>query len=78
MPTHSLQRRSQRQAIYGKLAFSAGARERVYAMHAAGELRALVDARPFRGLEEVVPAVAHMLSGQTIGKVVVQVGAGGA
>lgn len=33
------------------------------------------DSQTFEGLESVVDAVEHMLSGSTVGKVVVQLGA---
>ena len=56
--------------------------KRVLELHAAGELVALVDdsmrldddSGDFVGLERVSDAVAHMLSGTTIGKVVVKIG----
>lgn len=52
-------------------------RDAMYARHARGELTALVDdARPgaprFEGVESAVDAVAHMLAGRNVGKVVVR------
>lgn len=38
-----------------------------------GELKSLVDAREFKGLESIPDAIEHMLSGTTIGKVVVEI-----
>ena len=39
-------------------------------MH-AGQIKAMVDPREFRGLESVPDAIEYMLSGQSVGKVVV-------
>jgi len=61
------------QTIFGKLGFSAASRQRVYDLHEQGELTALVDtARTFKGVDDVSAAVTYMLSGQAIGKVVVE------
>ena len=40
-------------------------------MYSSGTVTALVDDKPFHGLEKIPDAVEHMLSGQAIGKVVV-------
>jgi NADPH-dependent curcumin reductase CurA len=50
----------------------------MYGRHARGELTALVDdVRPgaprFAGVEQATAAVAHMLAGRNVGKVVVRV-----
>ena len=49
-----------------------GVREELNALHAAGEVRALVDTTAsFTGIETVSGAVEHMLSGISAGKVTV-------
>tara|TARA_B100000795_G_C22484399_1_gene317872 strand:- start:17 stop:277 length:261 start_codon:yes stop_codon:yes gene_type:complete len=53
-------------------------RENMYERHGRGELTALVDdVRPgaprFVGVEQAEAAVAHMLAGRNVGKVVVRV-----
>ena len=49
-------------------------RDRLYEQHSRGELVALVDhGSTFRGVGEAPDAVEHMLSGKSIGKVVVHV-----
>ncbi len=47
------------------------ARARLFAMHQAGEIRVVFDAVPFHGLEQVYDAVERLLSGQSMGKVTV-------
>ena len=47
------------------------ARERVFAEHAAGRLKVVFDQRPFCGVAQVCDAVEHLLSGQSMGKVMV-------
>lgn len=47
------------------------ARERVFAEHAAGHLKVAFDERPFKGIEQVCDAVEHLLSGRSMGKVMV-------
>lgn len=47
------------------------ARRRLLTMLATGMIRPLVDAQPFEGLESVADAVDHLLAGNNIGKVVV-------
>ena len=49
-------------------------KERVLGLFESGQLTSLVDETPFEGLESVPAAVEHMLSGTTIGKVVVKIG----
>ena len=49
-------------------------KERVYSLHAAGQLRVVVDAARFNGLARAADAVEHMLSGRSAGKVVLCVG----
>ena len=51
----------------------AAARKRVFDLHAEGKLQAWVDPKPFTGLSAVPDAIEYMLSGQSIGKVVVHV-----
>jgi NADPH-dependent curcumin reductase CurA len=46
-------------------------RARVLDLYRTGEIQVWVDPVPFVGLESVAPAVAHMLSGKSVGKVVV-------
>jgi len=48
------------------------AKEEVFRLHREGELTALVDARRFHGLDSIPDALEHMLSGTTVGKVVVE------
>jgi NADPH:quinone reductase-like Zn-dependent oxidoreductase len=48
-------------------------KERVYGLHRAGELRAVIDASEFAGLGRAADAVEHMLSGRSAGKVVLRV-----
>lgn len=50
---------------------AAEARARLFRMVAEGELEALVDRETFVGLEAVPDAVAHLLAGRNLGKVVV-------
>jgi NADPH-dependent curcumin reductase CurA len=50
------------------------ARERIFAAYQAGQLRVQFDDRLFSGLAQVPDAVEHLLSGQSMGKVVVQLG----
>jgi NADPH-dependent curcumin reductase CurA len=45
------------------------ARERLFRMLAKGELTPLVDTSPFRGLESAPAAVEHLLAGNNLGKV---------
>jgi NADPH-dependent curcumin reductase CurA len=47
------------------------ARARLFAMYQAGEIRVVFDAVPFHGLEQVYDAVERLLSGQSMGKVTV-------
>ncbi|TVV76538.1 zinc-binding dehydrogenase [Sphingomonas solaris] len=47
------------------------ARARVFALHAAGKLKVVFDERNFTGLEGVFDAVDHLVSGQSMGKVIV-------
>jgi hypothetical protein len=47
------------------------ARRRLFALHAQGRLLVHFDARAFHGLEQVPDAVEHLLSGASMGKVVV-------
>ena len=66
------------QVIYGNAwpsDFSevAPCKERVLGLFESGQLTSLVDETPFEGLESVPAAVEHMLSGTTIGKVVVKI-----
>ena len=67
-----------KQTIYGNAwptDFSkiAGCQDRVLGLFADGKLQSLVDkSKTFEGLESVSAAIAHMLSGTTIGKVVVK------
>jgi NADPH-dependent curcumin reductase CurA len=50
------------------------ARERLFAMHAAGQLKLRFDSEPFEGLEDVYDAIDRLLSSRSIGKVVVKLG----
>jgi NADPH-dependent curcumin reductase CurA len=50
------------------------AREKLFALHAAGKLRLRFDAEPFEGLENVYGAIDRLLSSHSIGKVVVKLG----
>uniref|UniRef100_A0A7S0LKP0 Enoyl reductase (ER) domain-containing protein n=1 Tax=Coccolithus braarudii TaxID=221442 RepID=A0A7S0LKP0_9EUKA len=69
-----------KQTIYGNawpkdFKAVAGCKERVLDLYASGELKALVDEKhTFQGLESVSDAIEYMLSGEAVGKVVVQVG----
>jgi NADPH-dependent curcumin reductase CurA len=47
------------------------AREKLFGLQDAGALRVMFDAQPFRGLEAVYDAVERLLSGQSMGKVTV-------
>lgn len=52
----------------------AGSKDRVLGLFAEGKLKSLVDNAPeFTGLESVSDAISHMLSGTTIGKVIVKI-----
>jgi NADPH-dependent curcumin reductase CurA len=50
------------------------AREKLFALHAAGKLRLRFDAESFEGLENVYGAIDRLLSSRSIGKVVVKLG----
>ncbi len=50
---------------------AADARQRLLQMRASGEIKPLVDPREFKGLESVKSAVAYLLGGENLGKVVV-------
>jgi len=49
----------------------APARARLFELYAAGRLKVIFDDQPFRGLTQVNDAVEHLLSGRSMGKVVV-------
>ena len=51
--------------------FAGDARERLLDMYAKSEIVPLVDAASFKGLSGVAPAVEHLLAGDNVGKVVV-------
>jgi hypothetical protein len=53
--------------------FSQACKDRVYSLHAAGRLRAVIDQEEFSGLSRAAEAVEHMLSGRSVGKVVLRV-----
>ena len=46
-------------------------RQRLFDLYEKGQLQAWVDERQFHGVEQVSDAVEYMLSGQAVGKVVV-------
>lgn len=50
------------------------AREKLFALHADGRIQVRFDERQFTGLEGVYDAVERLLSGQSIGKVIVRLG----
>lgn len=50
----------------------AEAREALFALFLVGRLRVCFDARPLRGVAQVPDAIEHLLSGRSMGKVVVQ------
>jgi NADPH-dependent curcumin reductase CurA len=50
------------------------ARERVFADFAAGKIQVHFDRREFQGIEQVCDAAEHLLSGRSMGKVVVRLG----
>lgn len=52
------------------------ARERLFALYAQGALQVHFDAMPFTGLEGVFGAVERLLSGRSMGKVIVNLGEG--
>jgi NADPH-dependent curcumin reductase CurA len=52
------------------------ARERLFALHAEGRLNVTFEETPFRGLPAVYDAVERLLSGASMGKVVVDLGHG--
>lgn len=54
------------------------ARERLFALHAQGRLQVHFDHMPFNGLEGVFGAVEHLLSGGSMGKVIVNLAKGAA
>lgn len=68
-----------KQTIYGNAwpkdyGLVAGCKDRVLGLFAEKKLESIVDQAPqFVGLESVSAAIAHMLSGKTIGKVVVKI-----
>lgn len=49
------------------------ARARLFALYAAGQLRVHIDDSHFTGLEGIYDAVEHLLSGASMGKVVVEI-----
>jgi NADPH-dependent curcumin reductase CurA len=48
------------------------AAERILDLYYRGQLRALVESRPFLGLEQIADAVEHLLAGRNSGKVVIK------
>jgi NADPH-dependent curcumin reductase CurA len=54
----------------------AGARQTLFDLYARGELRVVFDDQAFAGLPRVYDAVEHLLSGQSMGKVIVNLSAG--
>jgi NADPH-dependent curcumin reductase CurA len=50
------------------------AREKLFALHEAGQLTLTFDAKPFEGLDEVYDAIDWLLASRSIGKVVVKLG----
>lgn len=68
-----------KQTIYGNawpkdFGLVAGSTDRVLSVFKEGKLTSLVDdTKKFSGLESIPDAIEHMLSGQTIGKVIVQI-----
>merc|ERR1712194_284411 len=67
-----------KQTIYGnawpKDGSAFGCKDRVLSLHADGKIRSIVDdTNEFIGLDSVTSAIDHMLSGQTVGKVVVKI-----
>lgn len=50
----------------------ARARKRIFKLHKDGLIKALIDSSAFRGIASIPEAVEHMLNGQHIGKVVVE------
>lgn len=49
----------------------ATARQALFPLYEAGKLKVVFDAPPFRGVEQIADAVERLLSGQSMGKVVV-------
>jgi NADPH-dependent curcumin reductase CurA len=49
-------------------------REKLFALHQAGKLTPKFDPTSFAGLDDVFDAIEHLLSGRSIGKVVVKLG----
>jgi NADPH-dependent curcumin reductase CurA len=47
------------------------ARRKLFALHDAGKLKVVFDTAPFHGIDQVYDAVERLLSGQSMGKVVV-------
>ena len=47
------------------------AKQWLFEQYYAGKVKAWVDPKPFKGLDSVVDATNYMLSGNSIGKVVV-------
>lgn len=47
------------------------AKKWIFEQYYAGRIQAWIDPKPFKGLDSVVEATEYMLSGQSIGKVVV-------
>nr|WP_087573417.1 MULTISPECIES: zinc-binding dehydrogenase [unclassified Sphingomonas]AJW29460.1 Putative NADP-dependent oxidoreductase [Sphingomonas sp. JE1] len=47
------------------------AREKVFGLYSAGKLKVTFDAQPFRGVDGVFDAVERLLSGRSMGKVIV-------
>jgi NADPH-dependent curcumin reductase CurA len=52
------------------------ARRTVFELYRTGQLKVAFDVNPFNGLAQVYDAVEHLLSGQSMGKVVVNLAAG--
>ena len=52
--------------------YAADARHRLLKMLEDDEIRPLIDAVPFTGLDEVADAVEHLLAGKNLGKVIVE------
>jgi NADPH-dependent curcumin reductase CurA len=50
----------------------AAAREALFPLYESGQLRVVIDAQPFCGIAQIPDAVEHLLSGRSMGKVVVE------
>jgi NADPH-dependent curcumin reductase CurA len=59
--------------VFVNFVLSYESREETFKLYKEGKLKPLVDAKEWKGLDQVPDAIDYMLSGKSIGKVVVKI-----